>query len=146
MARSEKFRRILLPMDFSPHARSAAGVAFRLASQLSATVRLITVLDVSDLRVAIKAGLDRFTTSAQVHDAVEAWVDRQYDSLSIPKDVTWTKVVQRGFAADEICAAIEKWRPQLVVMGSSGLASRLPVGSKTADVLRRSNVPVVVSR
>ncbi len=131
-------------MDFSDHARAAAIVAANLASQLGATIRLVTVLDVSDLRVAMKARLDRFTTSAELRRAVEQWVEKEYASLSLPADVPSTRTIRRGFAEPQIVAEIAKWKADLIVMGSSGLARRLPLGSKTAEVLRRSSVPVVV--
>ena len=146
MPRAASFQRILLPMDFSPHARAATVVACNLARKLDATIRLLTVLDVSDLRVAMKARLHRFATSAELRRAVEEWVEEQYASLSLPSGVRVTRTITRGFAEQQILAAIAKYRPHLVVMGSSGLARRLPIGSKTAEVLRRSSVPVLVCR
>jgi nucleotide-binding universal stress UspA family protein len=144
MPRAVRFQRLLVPMDFSPHARAATLVAANLARQLDAAIRFITVLDVSDLRVAVKARLQRFSTDAEVHRAVAQWVEDQYASLSIPAGVRWTKTIRRGFAEQQIVAEIARWRPHIVIMGSKGLAGRLPIGSKTAAVLRRSSVPVVV--
>jgi nucleotide-binding universal stress UspA family protein len=140
------FKRILVPMDFSAHARHAAVVAGDLAKQLGARIRFITVLDVSDLRVALKARLHNFATSAELRAAVEKWVVAQYAAIEVRDGVSYTHVVQRGIAEQQILAAIRSYRPHLVVMGSSGLARRLPVGSKTAEVLRRSSVPVLVCR
>ncbi len=131
-------------MDFSSPSRAASVIAASLADQLDATIRFVTVLDVSDLRVAMKARIDRFTTSSDLRKAVEVWVERQYESLSLPEGVSATHVIRRGFAEQEIVAEIARSRADLVVMGSSGLARRLPLGSKTAEVLRRSRVPVVV--
>lgn len=133
-------------MDFSSHARAAAAVAEDLARELDASIRFLTVLDVSDLRVALKEGLYGFTKSAEVRNAVQQWVEEEYASLSVPSDVRYTRSIERGMARRQIFAAIAKYRPHLVVMGTSGLARRLPVGSKTAEVLRRSRVPVVVCR
>jgi nucleotide-binding universal stress UspA family protein len=146
MARSASFQRILVPMDFSPHACAAMTVAFNLARKLDASIRFVTVLDVSDLRVAIKARLHRFTTSVELRHAVERWVEEQYARLSVPAGVRTTRTILRGIAEQQILATIAKYRPQLVVMGSSGLAHRMPIGSTTAEVLRRSLVPVVVCR
>jgi nucleotide-binding universal stress UspA family protein len=146
MSRRASFQRILLPMDFSPHARAAAAVAENLARELDASIRFLTVLDVSDLRVALKAHLHGFTTNAEVRLAVEKWVEEQYASLSLPSQVHCERSIERGMAVQQIFAAIAKYRPHLVVMGSSGLARRLPIGSKTAAVLGRSGVPVVVCR
>lgn len=146
MSRRASFQRILVPMDFSPHARAAAAVAENLARELDASIRFLTVLDVSDLRVALKEGLSGFTRNAEVRHAVEQWVEEEYASLSVPSDVSYTCSIERGMATRQIFDAIAKYRPHLVVMGTSGLARRLPIGSKTAAVLRRSSVPVVVCR
>lgn len=146
MSRRAQFQRILVPMDFSPHARAAAAVAENLARELDASIRFLTVLDVADLRVAVKEGLYGFTKSAEVHHAVEQWVEEEYASLSVPSDVRFTRSIERGMAMRLIFTAIAKYRPNLVVMGSSGLARRLPIGSKTAAIIRRSSVPVVVCR
>jgi len=139
-------RRLLVPMDYSQQARAAAVVAGSLAEQLGAQVRFVTVLDFSDLRVALKARLHSFTTNAQVRAAVEEWLRDRNAEVSVPTGVRETRSVRRGDAASQILAEIASWRPQLVVMGSSGLARRLPLGSKTAAILRRSSVPVLVCR
>ncbi len=139
-----KVRRILVPIDFSPESVAAAGVAADLARQLGARLRLLTVLDVSDLRVALKARLYAFKTDAEVHRAVLRWIREQYDRLALPGDVLCTRSIRRGMVEAEIISAVKKNRPQLVVMGSWGLARRLPLGSKTAAILRRCTVPVLV--
>jgi nucleotide-binding universal stress UspA family protein len=133
-------------MDFSPHARAAAVVAGDLAIALGASIRYLTVLDVSDLRVALKARLHGFDTSAEVRAAVAQWVDDQYAKLSTPAGVETTRTIERGNAEPKIVAAIEKYQVDLVVMGSSGLARKLPIGSKTGEVLRLSPVPVLVCK
>jgi nucleotide-binding universal stress UspA family protein len=119
-----------VPIDFSPESFAAAAFAGALAEQTGARIRFVTVLDVGDLRAALKAQLHGFTTEAEVHEALTGWIREQY----------------ARFAEEEIIAAIEKYRPQLVVMGSRGLSRRVSVGSKTAAVLRRSDVPVLVVR
>jgi nucleotide-binding universal stress UspA family protein len=139
-------RRILVPLDFSPQSLAGASVAIDLAVQLHARVRFLTILDVSDLRVALKARLYDFKTDAEVHRAVRRWIDEQYKRIKVPPGVAFTRMIRRGIAGKEILRAIESYRPQIVVMGSSGLARQLPMGSKTAAVLRRSRVPVLVCR
>ncbi len=137
-------RRILVPIDFSPQSLVAAGVAGDLAKQLGARIRFLTVLDVSDLRAALKARLHGFHTDAEVHRALLRWIREQAARIAMPKGVAFTHSIRRGIGETEILRAIRSYRPHLVVMGSSGLARRLPLGSKTAHVLRHSPVPVVV--
>jgi len=138
------FRKILVPVDFSPHSVAAVDVAAKLAKQLGARLRLVAVLDVGDLRVAVKAGLHDFKSDADVHRAVRDWIKEQFDRLIVPPDVPHTRGIRRGIVDQEILAVIRTWRPELVVMGSRGLSHRLPIGSKTAEVLRRSSVPVLI--
>lgn len=137
-------RRILVPIDFSPPSLEAAVVAGDLAAQLGARIRFLTVLDVSDLRAALKAHLHGFRTDAEVHRALLRWVREQWRQISMPEGVVFTHVIQRGIVETEIIRAIRSYRPQMVIMGSSGLARRVPIGSNTAHVLRLSPVPVLV--
>lgn len=137
-------RRILVPIDFSPHSLATVAVAGALAQQLGARIRFMTVLDVSDLRAALKAHLHGFRTDAEVHRALLRWIREQWKRVDVPIGVKATHVIRRGDTEWEILRAINTYRPQLVVMGSTGLARRLPIGSKTSHVLRHSPVPVVV--
>ncbi len=138
-------RRILVPVDFSPASLQAAAKAGELAAQLGARIRFLTVLDVGDLRAALKAHLHGFDTEAEVHRALLRWIREQWRHIRPPDGVSFTRAVRRGVVEHEIMRAIRGYRPHLVVMGSSGLMRRLPLGSKTLFVLRRSPVPVVVS-
>jgi nucleotide-binding universal stress UspA family protein len=137
-------RRILVPIDFSPESLAAAEVAVDLARQLGARVRVLTVLDIGDLRVALKQHLYDFKTDAEVHRAVRRWLREQSGRFVMPDDVPHTRSIRRGFVDDEILSVIRSYRPQVVVMGSRGLARRLSLGSTTAAVLRRCAVPVLV--
>ena len=139
-----EFRRILVPIDFSSPALAAVEVAVSLAEQLGARVRVLTVLDVGDLRVALKAHLYAFKTDVEVRRAVRRWIDDRFAELRVPSDVDVTRAIRRGIVDQEIMSVIRGYRPQLVVMGSHGLCRRLPLGSTTATILRRSPVPVLV--
>ena len=109
-------------------------------------MQYLTVLDVSDLRVALKAKLHGFATDAELRRAVAQWVDEQYASLETPDGVETSRSIERGIAEQKVIAAISKYKADLVVMGSSGLARKLPIGSKTGEVLRLSPVPVLVCK
>ena len=137
-------RRILVPIDFSAQSLEAAKIAGALAKQLDARMRFLTVLDVSDLRAALKAQLHGFRSDAEVHRALLRWIRGQFAQVRVPPGVPFTHAIKRGIADAEILHAIYTYRPQIVVMGSRGLAHRIPVGSNTASVLRNSPVPVLV--
>jgi nucleotide-binding universal stress UspA family protein len=136
-------RRILVPLDFSEHSLRALRVAIDLAKQTGASLRLLAVLEMSDIRLALQAGLYGFSRDSDLHAAVSRWVQRRFASLELPPGVRATKTVRRGLIEEEIVAAAGRG-VQLIVMGSSGVISRFPVGSKTKAVLRNSPVPVLV--
>ena len=139
-------RRILIPVDFSPTSRKAAAWGIDLAQQLDVEALVISVLDVSDLRVAMNAGLHGFENDEDVKRQVNDWVRAQYASI-VPTGAENVRTdIRRGIVEREILEAIEQYNPSLVVMGSAGITRRLPVGSKTEHVMRNCDVPVVVIR
>lgn len=134
-------RRLLVPIDFSPESLRAVKVARDLATQTGARLRFVTVLDVSDLRAALRAQLSGFTTDTEVHAALLRWIQDHYAQI----DMTGaTRTIRRGIVEQEILAAIASYKPDLVVMGSAGLMHRLPLGSTTEYVIRESPVSVLV--
>ena len=145
MKREAVVETILIPIDFSGASRRAARFGLRLALQTGARVVLLTVLDVGDLRVAIKKGLD-VATGRDLRKQVREWVETQYRAIKIPAGVEGDRAIRRGDPGLEIVDAIRSFGADLVVMGSVGLARRLPIGSKTEFVIRKSAVPVVVVR
>lgn len=48
-------------------------------------------------------------------------------AISVPSDVRYTRSIERGMAMRQILATIAKYRPHLLVMGTSGLARQLPI-------------------
>lgn len=136
--------RILVPVDFSDESRRAVSFGLELAQQLGAEVRVINVLDAGDLRAAIHAGLSGFTDDADVHRRLDEWNASEYAKLNLPENIS--RVTLRGDVVTSILNAITTFDPQLVVMGSAGMGRRIPFGSKTPEVIRRSGVPVVVLR
>jgi nucleotide-binding universal stress UspA family protein len=136
-----RIERILVPIDFSPESLRAVEVARALSEQSGAALRFVTVLEVGDLRAALDAHLSGFRTDEEVHRALEKWIDDNYARIDTAGA---TREILRGIAEREILNEIETYQPQIVVMGSAGLARRLPLGSTTDYVLRHSAVPVLV--
>jgi universal stress protein A len=139
-------KRILIPVDFSETSRRAAAWAIDLTTQVGGEALVFTVLDVSDLRVAMNAGLHGFENSEDVKRQVKEWVDEEYSKI-IPADTkNVRREIRRGIVEKEIAAAITQYNPDLIVMGSTGITRRLPIGSKTEYVMRHCGVPVTVIR
>lgn len=139
-------RLILIPVDFSNPSRQAVKVGVALAGQIGAAVTLLSVLDVADMRVAVEKGLVPLTGGTDLHGRVQQWIESQFDELSAGTKVECERVVRRGVAELEIVSAIEKYAPDLVVMGSTGLAKRIPFGSTTEFVIRHTEVPILLVR
>jgi len=138
--------RIVVPVDFSAAACRAARYAVEeLAPQLRAEVVFVTVLEVSDLRVAMSAGLHGFDTDEELHRQVQEWIEEQFRKIESAQDsVKARRDVRRGFPDREIVQAIHEHRADLVVMGAVGIARAFPMGSKAEYVLRHADVPLVL--
>lgn len=137
-------RRILIPVDFSENAANAARWGIALAAQLAVEALLVSVLDVSDLRVAMDAGLHGFETNADVSRQVNEWVDAQYAKIIPAGAANVRRDVRRGIVEKEIVTATRQYQPDLIVMGSTGIGGKGPLGSKTRYILNHCSVPVVV--
>jgi len=134
-------RRIVAFVDFSDASRRAARYALdELAPPLGAEVVLVTVLDVSDLRVAMRAGLHGFDSDEELHAQVGNWIEEQFAKIG----GTARRDVRRGLVEREICEAITEHDPDVVVMGAVGITKRIPIGSKAEYVLRHVDIPLLL--
>jgi Universal stress protein UspA and related nucleotide-binding proteins len=146
MTKTSGVRRILVPVDFSDASRHAAAVAFGLARQLGAGVRCVAVIDVADLRIAMRAGLHDFETNRELQADVHRWIADQFDTITAECGLDVEREVRRGIPEQEILDSVRQYEPDLIVMGSSGITRRLPLGSRTRTVMRATEVPVLVVR
>ena len=134
-------RRIVVPVDFSDASRRAARYALdELAPPLGAEVVLVTVLDVSDLRVAMRAGLHGFDNDDELHAQVDQWIEEQFTKIG----ATARRDVRRGLPEREILEALTEHEADLVVMGAVGITKRIPIGSKAEYVLRHADIPLLL--
>ena len=139
-------KRIVVPVDFSEVSiRAARYVAEELAPQLKADVVLMTVLEVSDLRVAMSHGLHGFETDEDVHRMVQDWIEEQFAKIESAAGAAKAKRdVRRGIPEREILESINEHGADLVVMGAHGMGKRTPIGSKAQHVLAHSPVPLLL--
>jgi nucleotide-binding universal stress UspA family protein len=138
-------KRILIAIDFSEDARTAARWGINLAKQLEADVLAVTVLDVGDLRVAMDAGLHGFETQEDVKRQVQEWIDAEYAKI-IPPTAKVRREIRRGIVEKELVAAVRSYDADLVVMGSKGLGGRGPIGGKAKYLLEHCQVPVALTQ
>jgi nucleotide-binding universal stress UspA family protein len=142
------FRRILVAVDGSDHARQALVEAIDLARTSNATLTVMTVVprtnpwalgggyyvpvDVDGLQRQAERNYER-TLGA----AIAAWV---------PDDMPVTGIVRRGAVAPTIVEQAVAGRHDLVVLGSRGRGElrSLLLGSVSHDVVQSSPVAVLV--
>jgi nucleotide-binding universal stress UspA family protein len=141
------FRNILVAIDGSAHASRALAEAVDLAEEANATLTVITcVPDATSWLVggAYSAGID-FARLAEE-------TDREYSSLleaavdGLPQNLSVTKVLAHGRAAEAILEQAKSGRHDLIVMGSRGRGgmSSLLLGSVSHQVLNASPAAVLI--
>jgi nucleotide-binding universal stress UspA family protein len=133
-------RRVVVPIDFSAAACAAAHYATTELAPIGAEIVLVTVLETSDLRIAMNAGLHGFENDDQLHAKVEQWLAEQF--AKVPG--TARRDVRRGIVERELVEAVQEHHADLVVMGAVGIAKRFPMGSKAEYVLRHVDVPLLL--
>lgn len=136
-------QRVLIGFDFSEAARCAAVAGVALAEQLGAEAIVLSVLDVGDLRVAMKLPLENFEID-EVHKRVAKWVDQQYEKLQGAVSGPFRRLIRRGIPATEIVAAATHEGAGLIVLGAEGISRRISIGSCAGDVVRHSQIPVML--
>ena len=147
---------LLVPLDGSTCAASAASQAITLAKQLGATVTVMRSLDLPDLSLADKGRAGAATDAIQAtipadrHKATTYLSKMQalFQSHEIPTSIALTE----GGAAQDIVAqarALEEMgKPIIIVMATHGHTGghRLLFGSVASTVLHLADVPLLVIR
>ena len=126
--------RILVPVDFSEHAREALLYAVRLAEPLEADVDVLHVDAEADARS------EHETLDDRAMQELEAFVR----GVPVPIDVRLRTRVLRGDPAKVIVEESEVY--DLVLMGTHGRTAlvHLLMGSVTEKVFRHARCPVLV--
>jgi nucleotide-binding universal stress UspA family protein len=139
-----KERRLLLATDLGEASAAATDQAFSLASSLGASLLVVSVIDPGSLllpggrfRTRMDQERARLETDAQ---ALVARGRRQGIDVSF---LVWT-----GEPGDQIVAAAEAERVDMIVVGSHGRGTvgRLLLGSVSEHVVRNASCPVLVVR
>jgi nucleotide-binding universal stress UspA family protein len=138
-------KNILVPTDFSDAANNALEYAFNLAAATSASLTILNVY-----HVPLPAG-EFPMMLVSPHEILEKTNERLKELMAAARLVYQDKfeingISREGFAAEEIVAAAEELKADVVVMGTTGSNSTIGtlLGSITAEVMRRSKCPVLV--
>ena len=143
------YKRILVPVDGSSCSREGLSEALQLGAALGSRIKLVHVVNELISEPVLSAEyLERLIESLR-----QAGRDVLQQAQKLAKEQGAEVEVELletigGRAADAILAAAERWKADLIVMGTHGRrgVSRLALGSDAELVVRSSSVPVLLVR
>jgi nucleotide-binding universal stress UspA family protein len=145
------FRKILVPVDFSPCSNEAFRVAVQMARAFQAEVLLLHVIDTSTVAAFNRLGLlavpsDATAQRRRLRHQARLKVRQLLESQST-KDITVERVVSEGAPFVEIAKFARQERVDLVVLGSYGGRSesmeKIFFGSTAEKVVRTAGCAVL---
>ena len=138
---------IMLATDGSPTAEKATGTAIELAKALDAELVVVTVWEIPYTTVGL-APAPVAGDLAKLSEDDARTIATNAAARAEEAGVESRTVVLRGITVQEICAAVEKFEPRLVVVGSHGwgVVRRTLFGSVSTGVLHHAKCPVLVVR
>lgn len=138
-------KRILVPTDFSEHARYATQVAAQIARKNNAEIYLLNLLDLpSHMNDAVSNGVQipevMLYLAKTKERLVELMEESYFDGLTVYADAR----LERAF--DGIVKYSTEKNADLIVMGSHGASGfqEMFIGSNTEKVVRASDIPVII--
>lgn len=141
------FKRLLVPIDFSDASVSAFTTALDLAAALDAEIR---VIHIHQLQVPYVGDGGFYVPDMDEDEALEERKKELEDFVTKhgSGNTTIKQEVRLGDPETEINEMADEGQTDLIVMGTHGRSglSHLLMGSVTENVLRHTNVPVMVVR
>ena len=138
-------KRILVPTDFSEHARYASKVAAQIARKNNAEIYLLNLLDLpSHMNDAVSNGVnipEVMLYLAKTKERLSELMEEPYfEGLTVYADAR----LERAF--EGIVTYSREKNADLIVMGSHGASGfqEMFIGSHTEKVVRASDVPVII--
>lgn len=143
-------KRFLVPVDFSPTARKAAGEALTLAESFGAQVRFFHAVVIPEL-FATRAGVEKDSAEPEQLAQPEALEDEWQAFLAdLPglHRIRWERHTEKGIAGAMIIREAEKSQADLLIMGTHGMSGlkHMLLGSVAEEVLRHANCPILTLR
>jgi nucleotide-binding universal stress UspA family protein len=143
----DNIRRVLVPVDFSPHSDHAVAYAIRLAANLGASLELLHVVENPYLSVVWSPEV----SMPDVTGVLETLADDVQERLAIiaaaarAQGVRTSGTVAVGTPAGAIVGHAGIARADLIVMGTHGRTglSHVLLGSVAERVLREAPCPVL---
>ena len=140
------WRRILVPLDFSPASLRALQEAVALARRSGAQLLLLHVVEPNPFPTGMDGGILTLPDNVVARHAKEH-LPRVAKQL-VPKSVRVTSLVSHGRAASVIVDTAEEKGVDLIVLSTHGHTAleRLLIGSTAEQVVRHAKCPVFVVR
>jgi nucleotide-binding universal stress UspA family protein len=145
------YQRILAPVDGSPSSKQGLAEAIALARLTGGRIRLVHVMDEPFVAMGVDAamcgGADLFQIVRDVAKGVLADAEAITRQAGIDVDSQLLDSFD-GRVCDLVVKAAEAWPANLIVIGTHGRrgVGRLLLGSDAEQILRLSNVPVLLVR
>ncbi len=138
------FSNILIAIDGSKCSMNAVQKGIELATELSANVMLLCVVDMTDMvdNAAVGAIIDKDVEVIYEEEAdkviTEAMTKYPYEKI--------TRIEEEGIAKEAINTIAKEHKADLIVMGTHGRTGlrHLFMGSVAEYVIRHSKIPVMV--
>jgi nucleotide-binding universal stress UspA family protein len=150
-------RKILVPIDFSDHSTNAAYFALKLARVYKAEVKLLHIFnspivdmipftDAASIQIDVDISYQILQKTAKENLLKFFNKLRKYADDNDMKNIRIGYSLREGFASYGIADMCRRYKPGMVVMGtkSEGFRSTELVGSVAAEVVRDSQVPILV--
>lgn len=143
-----RYRRILVPHDFSEHSQAALTIADEIAAVASSTLHLLHVVAHSTVATAAPEGGSLVGVLAKSMQAAQERAQSELAAIA-RRSIGRVEVhVLHGAPAHEICELAAKLDVDLIVMGTHGRSgiARLLLGSTAETTLRHAPCPVLTVR
>lgn len=150
-------KRILIPVDFSDYSMKACQIAFNMAADMNAKVKIMHVYFNPFYPTALPMS-DIFTYQAKEEEAFQNIIEKvREDIKKLCKKIdqkiadgefpaiNYSYVLREGLPEEEIISFTEEYNPAIIVMGTRGKNQKDLdlIGSVTAEVMEASRVPVI---
>lgn len=149
--------RILIPVDFSDYSIKACRIAFNMASDLNAKVKILhvyfnpyypTALPIADAFAYQGKEEKEFQNIInKVKNDIQKLcniIDEKIASGEFPS-VNYSYVLREGLPEEEIVGFAKEYKPAVVIMGTRGKDQKDAdlIGSVTAEVIEMTKIPII---
>lgn len=150
-------RRILVPVDFSEYSLKACRVAFNLAKELDAKVKILHVYFNPYYPTALPMA-EAFAYQGKEEKEFQNIIEKVKENIqklcnTIDKKVSegefppvnYSYVLREGLPEEEIVTFTKEYKPAIIIMGTRGKDQKDAdlIGSVTAEVIEMTHVPLI---